>query len=114
MTYCLTWRSSLEGMLVAVGLLAAAAGCSGPGGAPPPAEDASTAAAEAAVADPLPSWNEGAAKQAILDFVERVTDPSSPELGPEPERIATFDNDGWVVIDMAADWRTVHPDADAD
>jgi len=94
MTYCLTWRSSLEGMLVAVGLLAAAAGCSGPGGAPPPAEDASTAAAEAAVADPLPSWNEGAAKQAILDFVERVTDRGGADYIAPEDRVATFDNDG--------------------
>ena len=42
----------------------------------------------------LPSWNEGAAKQAIIDFVGRVTDPASPDFVPEPERIAVFDNDG--------------------
>ena len=47
-----------------------------------------------AVNDPLPSWNEGDAKQAILDFVATVTDPASPDFVPEPERIATFDNDG--------------------
>ena len=45
-------------------------------------------------ADPLPSWNEGPAKTAILDFVARVTDPANPDFVPEPERIATFDNDG--------------------
>jgi phosphoserine phosphatase len=44
--------------------------------------------------DPLPSWNDGDAKQSILDFVERVTDPTSPDFVPEAERIATFDNDG--------------------
>jgi hypothetical protein len=44
--------------------------------------------------DPLPSWNEGAAKRAILDFVARVTTPGGPDFVPEPERIATFDNDG--------------------
>src|SRR5436309_7320436 len=44
--------------------------------------------------DPLPSWNDGPAKQAILDFVKATTDPSSPKLVPVPERIATFDNDG--------------------
>ncbi|MCX7304139.1 MAG: HAD family hydrolase [Hyphomicrobiales bacterium] len=42
----------------------------------------------------LPSWNDGAAKSAILDFVARVTTPGSPEFVPPPERIATFDNDG--------------------
>ncbi len=44
--------------------------------------------------NPLPSWNEGAAKTAIVDFVARVTDKSSPHyVGPQA-RIATFDNDG--------------------
>ena len=42
----------------------------------------------------LPSWNDGAAKEAIVEFVARVTDPSSPDFVPESERIATFDNDG--------------------
>jgi phosphoglycolate phosphatase-like HAD superfamily hydrolase len=48
--------------------------------------------------DPLPSWNDGPAKQAILDFVRVTTDPESPQFVPPPERIATFDNDGtlWV------------------
>ena len=44
--------------------------------------------------DPLPSWNDGAAKQSILTFVERVTTPGSPDFVPLPQRIATFDNDG--------------------
>jgi len=48
----------------------------------------------AAVNDPLAAWNEGDAKQAILDFVATVTDPASPDFVPEAERIATFDNDG--------------------
>jgi hypothetical protein len=47
-----------------------------------------------AQADPLPSWNEGAAKQAILTFVDRVTRQGGPDFVPPPERIATFDNDG--------------------
>jgi phosphoglycolate phosphatase-like HAD superfamily hydrolase len=48
--------------------------------------------------DPLPSWNEGAAKKAILDFVQATTDHMSPKFVPEPERVATFDQDGtlWV------------------
>ena len=44
--------------------------------------------------DPLPSWNDGTAKRAIVEFVQLVTTPGSPDFVPEPERIATFDNDG--------------------
>jgi phosphoserine phosphatase len=42
----------------------------------------------------LDSWNEGAAKQAIIDYVEDVTDPASANFIPVADRIATFDNDG--------------------
>jgi phosphoglycolate phosphatase-like HAD superfamily hydrolase len=42
----------------------------------------------------LSSWNEGATKAAILDFVRRVTTQGSPDFVPPSERIATFDNDG--------------------
>ena len=45
-------------------------------------------------ADPLPSWNDGAAKQSIIAFVEKVTKEGSPDFVPVAERIATFDNDG--------------------
>lgn len=44
--------------------------------------------------DPLPSWNDGAAKSAIVDFVSRVTTPGSADFVPIEKRIATFDNDG--------------------
>lgn len=44
--------------------------------------------------DPLPSWNDGAAKSAILDFVARVTNEGGPDYVRPAERIATFDNDG--------------------
>jgi len=47
-----------------------------------------------AEADPLPSWNDGPAKQAIVSFVQATTDESNPEFVPPAERIATFDNDG--------------------
>ena len=52
----------------------------------------------AAAADPLPSWNEGQAKRAIVDFVQRVTVDGSTDFVPVAERIAVFDNDGtlWV------------------
>ncbi|MFH1113356.1 MAG: HAD family hydrolase [Pseudomonadota bacterium] len=48
--------------------------------------------------DPLPSWNDGPAKQAIIRFVQDTTDKSGPEFVPPEERIATFDQDGtlWV------------------
>jgi phosphoglycolate phosphatase-like HAD superfamily hydrolase len=48
--------------------------------------------------DPLPSWNDGTAKQAIIDFVKATTDSASPKFVPPEERIATFDQDGtlWV------------------
>ena len=47
---------------------------------------------------PLNSWNDGPAKQAILDFVRATTDPASPTFVQPEERIATFDQDGtlWV------------------
>jgi phosphoglycolate phosphatase-like HAD superfamily hydrolase len=44
--------------------------------------------------DPLPSWNEGKSKQAILDFVHKVTQEGGPDFVPPDQRIATFDNDG--------------------
>jgi phosphoglycolate phosphatase-like HAD superfamily hydrolase len=47
-----------------------------------------------AQSDPLPSWNEGAAKESILGFVARVTLEGGPHFVEPAERIATFDNDG--------------------
>ncbi|WP_286996447.1 HAD family hydrolase [Haliea sp.] len=44
--------------------------------------------------DPLPSWNDTAAKQAIVAFVTQVTQEGSEDYVPPAERIATFDNDG--------------------
>jgi len=54
--------------------------------------------AASAQSDPLPSWNDGPAKQAIMNFVKVTTDQSNPEFVPPEERIATFDQDGtlWV------------------
>lgn len=45
-------------------------------------------------ADPLPSWNEGATKQAVVSFVDKATTDGSPDFVPVAERIAVFDNDG--------------------
>lgn len=49
-------------------------------------------------ADPLPSWNDGAVKTRLLDFVKATTDPASPDFVAPEARIATFDQDGttWV------------------
>jgi phosphoglycolate phosphatase-like HAD superfamily hydrolase len=47
-----------------------------------------------AVADPLPSWNDGPARQSIVEFVSGVSTPDSPRYVPVAERIAVFDNDG--------------------
>ncbi|MBW8636873.1 haloacid dehalogenase-like hydrolase [Hoeflea sp. WL0058] len=72
--------------------------------------------------DPLPSWNDGAAKQAILDFVTRTTAEGSADFVPPEDRIAAFDQDGtlWVehpiytefrfVIDRAPDLVKAHPE----
>jgi hypothetical protein len=48
--------------------------------------------------DPLPSWNDGAAKKAIVEFVKTTTDKTSPKFVAPEARIATFDQDGtlWV------------------
>jgi len=52
--------------------------------------------------DPLPSWNDGAAKKAIIEFVKATTTQGSPKFVAQPERIATFDQDGtlWVEYPM--------------
>ena len=52
--------------------------------------------------DPLPSWNDGPAKKAILEFITAVTDEKGKDYVEPAERIATFDNDGtlWVESPM--------------
>lgn len=50
--------------------------------------------------DPLPSWNEGPRKAAIIDFVSRVTREGGPDFVPVPERIATFDSDGTLIAEQ--------------
>ncbi|HUH27692.1 HAD family hydrolase [Gelidibacter sp.] len=49
---------------------------------------------ESVQTDPLPSWNEGNSKEAILAFVTKTTTEDGPDFIPEADRIATFDNDG--------------------
>ncbi|HET6348536.1 MAG TPA: HAD family hydrolase [Candidatus Krumholzibacteria bacterium] len=88
----------------------------------------STNDSTAAAVDPLPGWNDGAAKQAIIAFVKNVTTEGSADFVPPGKRIATFDNDGtlWAeqpfyfqfqfaldrIHDMAQDhpeWKTKEP-----
>jgi phosphoserine phosphatase len=73
-------------------------------------------------ADPLPSWNEGSAKNAILSFVANVTNESNKDYVEPVERIATFDNDGtlWCeypdyvqsrfMLDRVVDMAPEHPE----
>ncbi|MGB7855993.1 MAG: haloacid dehalogenase-like hydrolase, partial [Pseudolabrys sp.] len=59
---------------------------------------AGTAQAQTTQGGSLASWNDGPAKQAILDFVKATTERASPNFVPPEARIATFDQDGtlWV------------------
>jgi hypothetical protein len=73
-------------------------------------------------ADPLPSWNDGAAKQSILRFVAKVSREGSPDFVTPSERIAVFDNDGtlWAeqpmyfqlifVVDRVKELAPQHPE----
>ena len=95
------------------------AGCSN---SAQPGTSAAAQAGPAAVADPLPSWNEGPAKQAIVDFVKTTTDKNNPKFVPVEDRIATFDQDGttWVeqpiysqvlfAFDRVAEMAPQHPE----
>ncbi len=49
--------------------------------------------------EPLSLWNPTLTRQAILDYVDAVTRPDSPDFVPPPERIATFDNDGTLWLE---------------
>jgi len=60
------------------------------------------AVTQANAQDPLPSWRDGPARQAILRFVDTVTTPGSPGFVPPPERIAVFDNDGTLWVEQPA------------
>jgi hypothetical protein len=66
----------------------------------PAGEAADTSATTSANDDPLPSWNEGPAKAAIVKFVRDVTTSGTPSFVPASARIATFDNDGTLWCEM--------------
>ena len=56
----------------------------------------------APASDPLPSWNDGATKQRIVEFVRSVTTAGGPDFVPASQRIATFDNDGTLWSEQPA------------
>src|ERR1700742_2323984 len=51
---------------------------------------------------PLPSWNEGATRQSIINFVQGVTTAGGPQFVKPEERVAVFDNDGTLWSEMPA------------
>jgi hypothetical protein len=56
----------------------------------------------ATAADPLASWQDGATKQAIVTFVEKVTKDGTTDFVPPADRIAVFDNDGTLWAEQPA------------
>ena len=54
----------------------------------------------AVTSDPLPSWNDGPSKRAVIDFVAAVTIPGFPDFMAKEERIATFDSDGTLMAEQ--------------
>ncbi len=59
-----------------------------------------TNAAAVYAADPLPSWNDGKTKSAIMRFVEEATKEKGTNFVLAAERIATFDNDGTLWLEQ--------------
>ena len=102
-----------------ISLIVILAGCTNN---PTPSTPTAGQPAATIAADPLPSWNDGPAKQAILDFVKTTTDKSNPKFVVPEDRIATFDQDGttWVeqpiysqvlfAFDRVAEMAPQHPE----
>src|SRR6478609_9700355 len=61
-----------------------------------------------AQSDPLPSWNDTPAKQAIVDFVTKTTKEGSTTFVPPEERIATFDQDGTLWVERVRGRKVMH------
>lgn len=49
--------------------------------------------------DPLPSWNPGAARSSVVEFVARVSEAGGPDFVAPADRVAVFDNDGTLIIE---------------
>ena len=82
-------RRDISGLLAAGGLLAA---CSDP--------DGKVIASRSVTRQVLPSWNDGRAREAVLDFISAVTTNGGPDYVAPDERIAVFDNDGTLWIEQ--------------
>ena len=80
--------------LVVVMLTAVAIACGSATDRPAGSATLAIASSTTQPGEGLPSWNDGPAKRAILDFVRRVTREGTPDFVPPPARIAVFDNDG--------------------
>ncbi len=80
-------RVSRRAFISGAGAAAAIAGL-------PPREESRLGVVQAEGVAPLPSWNDGDAKQGLLSFVQQVSETNSPNYVPPDERIAVFDNDG--------------------
>jgi len=96
-------RATIFGFLTLIVAGCFAAGCStttapSTSSAPTNSGPVSSPAETVPGADPLPSWSDGPAKQAIVNFVKTTTDKASAQFVPAEDRIATFDQDGttWV------------------
>ena len=85
--------------LVALGLLAAAVWLGTKPATQPEPSPVAAGQPVATATDPLPSWRDGQAKKAILEFVAAVTTESAPTFVPRAERIAVFDHDGTLVCE---------------
>jgi phosphoglycolate phosphatase-like HAD superfamily hydrolase len=83
-------KSTKMNFLLAVGVFACISSCT----SPTPKEETIINNSKLVVADPLPSWNDGASKKAIVDFVTKTTKEGSADFIPVSDRIACFDNDG--------------------
>jgi len=79
-------------ILCLLAMCATFSSCGGPVAEAPSAPPA--ASQPSAPADPLPSWNDSAARKAIVAFVTKTTQQGSPDFVALAERIAVFDNDG--------------------
>jgi lysophospholipase L1-like esterase/phosphoserine phosphatase len=92
-------RGEEGGVPAAAGGSDAAPAAINPDGGPAAGRAPTPAAPRVAAGDPLPSWNDGATKRAIIDFVAAVTKPGGPDFVPVPERVAVFDHDGTLVCE---------------
>src|SRR5271157_4371951 len=109
-------------ILILVGCTTNTAPSAPTAGQPSAAAPSAGQSASSTGTDPLPSWNDGPAKQAILNFVKTTTDKASPQYVQPQDRIATFDQDGttWVeqpmysqvlfMYDRVADLAPQHPE----